>query len=82
MHPIGITGVKFAEGDHAELFEKSADQSRACHGQNGEGTVLSSMAQERVLKCDDQTPFCPDGEDTLFPNDHQVGCTEFHENEL
>lgn len=82
MHPIGIAGVKFAEGDHAELLEKSADQCRACHGQNGEGTVLSSMAQERVLKCDDETPFCPDGENTLFPNDHQVGCTECHENEL
>ena len=82
MHPIGIAGIKFAEGDHAELLEKSADQCRACHGQNGEGTVLSSMAQERVLKCDDETPFCPDGENTLFPNDHQVGCTECHENEL
>jgi len=40
------------------------------------------MAQERVLKCDDKTTFCPNGDDTVFPNNHQVGCIECHENEL
>ncbi len=82
MHPIGIAGVKFAEGDHAELVENNANDCRACHGQNGEGTALSSMAQSRALKCDDQTAFCPNGDSVLFPDNYQVGCTECHENEL
>jgi hypothetical protein len=82
MHPIGISGKKFADGDHEELAKNSPDACRACHGQNGEGTVLSAMAQERVLKCDEQTQFCPNGNDATFPNDHEVGCTECHDNEL
>ncbi|MCP4009138.1 MAG: cytochrome C, partial [Proteobacteria bacterium] len=82
MHPVGEAGQEFLEGGHAELVENNANECRACHGQNGEGTVLSSMFQERELKCDDSTAFCPTGEQTIFPNDHQVGCTECHENEL
>ncbi len=82
LHPIGVAGIKFAEGDHGDLAEKKPDDCRACHGQNGEGTVLSAMAQERTLKCDKTTQFCPNGNDTIFPNDHQVGCTECHGNKL
>lgn len=82
LHPIGIAGIEFAEGGHEKLAKTQPDECRACHGQNGEGTVLSAMAQERLLKCDDKTPFCPNGDDTIFPNNHEVGCTECHENEL
>ncbi|MCU7836774.1 MAG: cadherin-like domain-containing protein [gamma proteobacterium symbiont of Taylorina sp.] len=82
MHPIGRAGVKFAEGDHGSMVEHNPDACRACHGQNGEGTVLSSMAQARRLKCDDPTAYCPDGNSALFPNDYEVGCTECHSNEL
>lgn len=82
MHPVGVAGVKFAEGDHAELVEKSSNSCRACHGQNGEGSVLSKMSIARELKCDDSTAFCPNGDSVIFPDDHQVGCTECHENEL
>ncbi|HHH44091.1 MAG TPA: PKD domain-containing protein [Gammaproteobacteria bacterium] len=82
MHPIGTAGKKFAEGDHEDLAKKNPDACRACHGPNGEGTVLSAMAQDRVLKCDKKTAFCPDGNSVLFPNDHQVGCTECHSNKL
>ncbi|MEA2080665.1 MAG: hypothetical protein U9P00_12550 [Pseudomonadota bacterium] len=82
MHPIGNAGVKFAEGDHEELAKNNPDACRACHGQNGEGTVLSAMHTDRVLKCDNSTAFCPDGNNQLFPDDHQVGCTECHDNEL
>ena len=73
MHPIGSAGVNFAEGDHKQLAEDNPDACRACHGQNGEGTALSSMAQDRVLKCDKTTAFCPGGDSVLFPNDHEVG---------
>jgi hypothetical protein len=55
---------------------------RACHGRNGEGTVLSKMATERVLECDEDTAFCPDGDSVQFPRGHQVGCIECHDNEL
>ena len=82
MHPIGSAGKKFAEGDHEDLAENNPDACRACHGRNGEGTVLSAMAQDRILECDESTAFCPDGNSVLFPNDHEVGCTECHENEL
>ncbi len=82
MHPIGTAGTRFAGGDHEDLAEKNPDACRACHGRNGEGTVLSAMAQDRVLKCDKKTAFCPDGNSVLFPNDHQVGCTECHSNKL
>ncbi len=82
MHPIGSAGAHFAGGGHAETVEEEPDACRACHGQNGEGTVLSQMAQDRVLECDDSTDFCPNGDSVLFPNDHQVGCSECHENEL
>jgi hypothetical protein len=82
MHPIGSAGEKFAGGDHEELAKNNPNACRACHGRNGEGTVLSAMAQDRVLECDDSTAFCPNGNSVLFENDHQVGCTECHDNEL
>jgi len=82
MHPVGTAGNDFADGGHEDLAERNPDACRACHGRNGEGTVLSAMAQDRVLQCDERTAFCPDGNSVLFPNDHQVGCTECHDNEL
>jgi len=82
MHPIGSAGTRFANGGHDDLAENNRNACRACHGRHGEGTVLSAMAQDRVLRCDERTAFCPDGNSVLFPNDHQVGCTECHENKL
>lgn len=82
MHPIGNAGANFAGGGHESLAESNPDACRACHGRNGEGTVLSAMAKDRVLECDESTAFCPNGNSVLFPNDHQVGCTECHSNEL
>jgi len=82
MHPIGGAGKRFAEGDHEDLAKSNPDACRACHGKNGEGTVLSAMFTDRLLKCDDETEFCPDGNQQLFPKGHQVTCTDCHENEL
>jgi hypothetical protein len=82
MHPIGSAGADFADGGHEDLAESNPNACRACHGRNGEGTVLSAMAQDRVLQCDKSTSFCPNGNSVLFPNNHQVGCTECHGNEL
>jgi hypothetical protein len=82
MHPIGEAGQRFANGGHEDIAERNANACRACHGRNGEGTVLSAMKTDRVLECDERTAFCPDGNRVLFPQGHQVGCVECHDNEL
>jgi hypothetical protein len=82
MHPVGSAGNNFADGGHEDLAESNPDACRACHGQNGEGTVLSTMHTDRVLACDDSTAFCPDGNSQLFPVGYQVTCTDCHDNEL
>ena len=82
MHPVGSAGIDFADGGHDSLAEDNPDACRACHGQNGEGTVLSAMHTDRVLDCDSSTAFCPDGNSQLFPEDYQVTCTDCHDNEL
>jgi hypothetical protein len=82
MHAVGSAGEKFAEEEHEKVAEDNPDACRACHGQNGEGTVLSAMFTNRTLECKDETFFCPDGKHQLFPQGHQVSCTDCHENEL
>ncbi|MEJ2455566.1 MAG: PKD domain-containing protein [Candidatus Thiodiazotropha sp.] len=80
MHPVGDTS--FARGGHESLAESNRNACRACHGNNGEGSVLSRMATDRTLECDNSTSFCPGGNSALFPKAHMVGCTECHGNEL
>ncbi len=82
MHPVGSAGAEFADGGHEDLAESNPDACRACHGANGEGTVLSAMHTDRILQCDKKTNFCPDGNSVLFPEGHQVTCTDCHDNEL
>ena len=82
MHPVGSAGVDFADGGHDSLAEDNPDACRACHGRNGEGTVLSTMHTDRILDCDEATAFCPDGNSQLFPEGYQVTCTDCHDNEL
>jgi len=82
MHPVGSAGKDFADGGHEDIAEDNPDACRACHGQNGEGTVLSAMHTDRVLDCDENTAFCPDGNSQLFPEGYQVTCTDCHDNEL
>ncbi|HHJ36056.1 MAG TPA: cytochrome C [Gammaproteobacteria bacterium] len=82
MHPVGSAGNDFADGGHEDIAENNPDACRACHGQNGEGTVLSTMFTDRVLQCDEQTTFCPDGNSQLFPKGRQVTCSDCHDNKL
>ncbi len=72
--------TNFARGRHKENRDNTA--CRACHGSNGQGTVLSRMAQDRVLECKEMTAFCRDGNSVLFPKGHMVGCADCHDNEL
>jgi hypothetical protein len=72
MHPVGDT--RFSDGGHEDLAESNKDACRACHGLNGEGTVLSRAATDRVLSNEGGTVTIAKGE--------PVNCTHCHENEL
>ncbi len=77
MHPVGAT--KFAE-DHEKLAENQPDACRSCHGENGEGSVLSRSATQRSLKSDERQP---DGSKTItLPKGAIVTCYSCHENKL
>ncbi len=80
MHPV-------ADNDwnehHDNLFEKNRTQCQACHGLNGEGTVLSRMAATRTLKCDEEDlAGCNAKKQITLTKGTMVGCTECHKNEM
>jgi hypothetical protein len=57
MHTVGIT--KFADADHKRNIDKNA--CRECHGQNGEGSVLSRTAADRDFSGIKDGSFVPKG---------------------
>ncbi|MEN8802127.1 MAG: hypothetical protein ABF297_09115, partial [Thiogranum sp.] len=67
MHVVGDTN--FADGDHKDNINRN--QCRACHGDNGQGTVLSRTADDRNLP---DVGFVPKGT--------PITCTMCHSNEL
>jgi hypothetical protein len=84
LHPVG--GGKFADGGHEKIDDKN--ECRACHGEDGEGTVLSRVAANRsfqIEECEHGT-LCPGDEQKPFQvnlaRGEQVACTMCHENEL
>ncbi len=72
MHPVGRTS--FADGGHENMAERDGDSCRACHGQNGEGTVLSRAAADR-----DFSGFKRGGQ---VSKGTPITCTMCHGNEL
>jgi hypothetical protein len=75
MHPVGNTS--FSMGGHEKLAEKNKDACRACHGQNGEGSVLSRVATDRTLAKDEHgNKFVQVSRGT------PVTCSLCHENKL
>jgi len=72
MHPVGNTS--FSDGGHEDMAEGNKNTCRACHGLNGEGSVLSRAATARVLSNEDQTVYLNKGD--------VVTCSLCHENEL
>lgn len=81
MHAVGNT--EFAEDAHERLAKQNPDACRACHGVNGEGTVLSRMAVTRVLACkEDSASVCSGGSTATFNKGHEVTCHDCHENKL
>ena len=73
MHPVGDTA--FSNGGHEDIAEQNnGDACRACHGLNGEGSVLSRLATSRTLTNEKETISLTKGE--------MITCTLCHENEL
>ena len=86
LHPVG--GSEFADGGHEDIAEVEENQCRSCHGDNGEGTVLSRVAASRsflIEECENGT-LCPGGEQKPFQvnlaKGTEVSCMMCHENEL
>ncbi len=73
MHPVGDT--RFSNGGHEDLAEHNKNACRACHGQNGEGSVLSRAAADRVLRNEDHGT-------VRVSRGEPVTCSLCHENEL
>jgi len=72
MHPVGNTS--FSNGGHENLAKSNRNACRACHGQNGQGTVLSRAATDRSLSNEGRTVQIAKGE--------MVNCSHCHSNEL
>lgn len=75
MHPVGNTS--FSAGGHEKLAEKNKDACRACHGKNGEGSVLSRVAIDRALTKDEH------GNNSIhLAKGEPVTCNLCHKNKL
>lgn len=67
LHPVGDS--RFISG-HENLAESNRNQCRACHGQTGQGTVLSKVSVDRTV-----------GSRT-FTKGEMISCSRCHENKL
>lgn len=86
LHPVG--GGRFANGGHEDIADEQPNLCRACHGNNGEGTVLSRAATNRsfvIEECENGS-LCAGGEVENFQvnlnKGQTVSCTLCHENKL
>ena len=81
MHPVN--NPEWTE-KHKEVDKNGRSSCKACHGINGEGTVLSKVADDRVFECKDkELPECSESSgDKIIQMAHgtQVSCTQCHEN--
>jgi hypothetical protein len=99
MHPISqISGNGTAVDTGADITTWNSDHKElnnfsscsACHGVNGEGTVLSRTAADRTLECkEDDAPGCTkvningDEERRVFVDQGtEVSCVLCHENKI
>jgi hypothetical protein len=83
MHPVGTAGRSFARGGHEGLARSNPAACRACHGSNGQGTVLARVAAARTdLQCEGGT-LCPGRETSItLSRGTVVGCGLCHGNPL
>jgi len=73
MHPVGAN-TDFADGGHEDLADDNPNACRACHGNNGLGSVLSRAAADRDFRDLEDGGIVLKGE--------PVTCIECHDNEL
>lgn len=84
MHPVGNNGFSAAwVRGHEDFVERNGTAScKACHGVNGEGTVLAKAAIDRPgLKCE-RGSLCSTETTVTLPAGTQVSCTLCHENKI
>jgi hypothetical protein len=67
MHPVGEQ--RFVSG-HEDFVSQNRAQCQACHGQRGEGTVLSKVSVNRTIG------------NRTFTKGEQIACNRCHENPL
>ncbi len=81
MHPVAD---RHWNKEHEDVAERNKNACRACHGRNGEGTVLSRTAAPRTLICkNSKGSWCRSGQrEVSVPAGTEVGCANCHENEL
>jgi hypothetical protein len=77
MHPVNNPNWTHR---HESVAEQNPDSCRACHGSNGEGSVLARTADLRILESHDKQP---DGSKQItLSRGTEVSCTLCHENKL
>ena len=81
MHPVA--DPEWNE-EHEEISEdNNGNACRACHGKNGEGSVLSRMADTRTLECkEEDLPGCNNNKRITLTKGTEVSCDLCHENKL
>jgi len=81
MHPVNDPGWTH---DHKEVDKEGRNSCRACHGADGQGTVLSRTADNRILECK-ESPACIQtsrGKVIEIAKNTQVRCGMCHDNEI
>jgi hypothetical protein len=81
MHPVADANWNH---NHEDIAERNAAACKTCHGRNGQGTVLSRTAAERLWECKDEKGTLCSSEDQMItvPRNTVVSCTQCHENEI
>ena len=79
MHPVNDRNWT---KNHKEISEHNGGQCKTCHGLNGEGTVLSKVAVDRIGICkDEKGSLCSsEGQQPTIAKGTKVSCTLCHEN--
>ncbi len=80
MHPVNDS---MWNEKHKEVDKPGRNTCRSCHGQDGEGTVLSRAADDRVLDCkvDNNSNGC-DNKKVSVAKGTEIGCGLCHVNHI
>lgn len=84
MHPVGNNGysASWVNSHEGYVNSRGTADCKACHGQKGEGTVLSKVAVARPgLKCERGT-LCTTESTVTLAAGAQVGCAMCHANPI